>query len=116
MTNMAPYILLYLFNVFLAAISQVMLKKAALQHYSSVIKEYFNPLVIGAYGVFFITTILNLVALRVLPVSMGPVLEATSYLYITFFGVRFFGEKVTKRQLFALIIIILGIFVFSFLG
>ena len=46
------YPLVLLFGVFVAAISQVMLKKAAVKNHGSIIKEYLNPLVIGAYFLF----------------------------------------------------------------
>ena len=43
---------LLLLGVFLSAISQVMLKKAALRQYPNKIREYLNPLVIIAYTIF----------------------------------------------------------------
>ena len=43
------YAAFLLIGVFVSAISQVMLKKAALRHYESHIAEYLNPLVICAY-------------------------------------------------------------------
>lgn len=105
-----------LIGVFLSAISQVMLKKAALKKYDSVIQEYLNPLVIIAYFIFFMTTFCSILAYKGIPLSMGPILEATSYIYVTFFGVRIFKEKINKRKLVALILIIAGIFVYSFWG
>ena len=47
---------------------------------------------------------------------MGPILEATSYIYITVFGVTIFKEKLTKRKVVALITIIAGIIVYSAFG
>ena len=105
-----------LIGVFLSAISQVMLKKAALKKYDSVIQEYLNPLVIIAYFIFFMTTFCSILAYKGIPLSMGPILEATSYIYVTFFGVRIFKEKINKRKLVALLLIIAGIFVYSFWG
>ena len=79
-----------LVGVFLSAISQVMLKKAAARQYDSKLKEYLNPLVIIAYTIFVGTTLLSVYAYKGIPLSMGPVLEATSYIYITIFGVCIF--------------------------
>lgn len=107
------YSLFLLLGVFISAISQVMLKKAALKTYDNPIKEYLNPLVIIAYVLFVGTTFLSIVAYRGIPLSMGPVLEATSYIYVTFFGVKVFGEKVDKKKIVALGLIILGIIVYS---
>ena len=53
-----------LFGVFIGAVSQVMLKKAAQKHYDSVLHEYLNPLVILAYALFVGTTLLSVLAYR----------------------------------------------------
>ena len=47
--EMIPYILVLMTGVFVSAVSQVMLKKAALKTYDSPLKEYLNPMVIIAY-------------------------------------------------------------------
>lgn len=87
------YALLLLLGVFISAISQVMLKKAALKTYDSRIREYLNPLVICAYVLFVCTTFLSIFAYKGIPLSMGPLLEATSYIYVTIFGITIFHEK-----------------------
>lgn len=110
------YSLFLLTGVFISAISQVMLKKAALRKYESKIREYLNPLVICAYVLFVGTTFLSIFAYRGIPLSMGPVLEATSYIYVTFFGVKIFKETLNTRKIVALVLIISGIVVFSILG
>jgi len=107
---------LLLLGVFISSVSQVMLKKAAMKQYKSAIFEYLNPLVIFAYILFFGTTFLSILAYRGIPLSMGPVLESTSYLYVTFFGVYIFKEKITKRKLLGLGCIISGIIVYTLLG
>ena len=107
---------LLLLGVFLSAISQVMLKKAALRQYSSKLREYLNPLVIVAYTIFVGTTFLSIYAYKGIPLSMGPVLEATSYIYVTIFGVTIFKEKLNKRKLVGLALIIAGIIIYSLLG
>lgn len=113
---MLPYIILSLTSVFISAISQVMLKKAAMKHYKSRISEYLNPLVIFAYLLFVGTTLLSVLSYRGIPLSLGPVLEATSYVYVTVFGVTFFSEKVTVKKALSLATIIAGIVVYALLG
>ena len=105
-----------LFGVFIGAVSQVMLKKAAQKHYDSVLHEYLNPLVIIAYTIFVGTTFLSIYAYKGIPLSMGPVLEATSYIYVTVFGVTIFKEKLNRRKLIGLALIMSGIIVYSLLG
>lgn len=110
------YSLVLLLGVFVGSISQVMLKKAALKKYDSAIREYLNPMVIFAYVLFVGTTFLSIIAYKGIPLSMGPVLEATSYIYVTIFGITIFKEKMNAGKIFALILIISGIIVFSLLG
>lgn len=107
---------LLLTGVFISAVSQVMLKKASMKQYKSAIYEYLNPLVIFAYVLFFGTTFLSVLAYRGIPLSMGPVLESTSYLYVTFFGVVIFKEKITRKKILGLALIISGIIVYTFCG
>lgn len=112
MSEMLVHGSIMLAGVFLASFSQVMLKKSANKHYSSTMKEYANPLVIGAYAVFLLTTLMSIYALQVIPLYVGAVLESTNYLFVTFFGWYFFSESITKRRILGLAIIMIGIFVF----
>ena len=107
------YASVLLIGVLISAVSQVMLKKAAMQTYASPIREYLNPLVIFAYVLFVGTTLLSILAYRGIPLSMGPVLEATSYLYVTFFGVTVFHEKLGRKKVLALVLILAGIGVYA---
>ena len=102
-----------LFGVFISAISQVMLKKSAMQDHDSAIKEYLNPLVVFAYVMFVGSTLLSVIAYKGIPLSMGPILEATGYIYVTIFGVTIFHEKMNKKKVLALALIIGGIAVYS---
>ena len=111
--TMMLYAGILLIGVFISAVSQVMLKKAAMKTYESRIKEYLNPLVFFAYVIFVGTTFLSILAYRGIPLSMGPILEATSYIYVTIFGVTIFREKMSRKKLLALALILLGIVVYS---
>lgn len=110
--EIVKYSCILLLGVFLSAISQVMLKKAAMKKYASCIKEYLNPLVIIAYSIFVLTTFMSIYAYKGIPLSMGPILEATSYLYVTFFGVKIFKEKMSIKKWIALAMIIIGIIIY----
>ena len=103
-------------GVFIGAVSQVMLKKAAMRQYSSPLREYLNPLVIFAYILFVGTTLLSILAYRVVPLSTGPILEATSYLYVTFFAVVIFHETINFQKIMGLGLIIAGIAVYALFG
>lgn len=103
-----------LLGTFIASVSQMILKKAAQKEYPSKIAEYLNFPVIFAYTLFVLTTFMCIFAYRVVPLSFGPVLESTSYIYVTIFGVLFFKEKITKKKLAALALILVGIAVYAF--
>lgn len=105
------YSLFILFGTFISAVSQVMLKKSAMKTYDSAIKEYLNPMVITAYLMFVAATLCSIYAYKVVPLSLGPVLEATSYIYVTLFGVKIFHEKINRKKLAALALIVAGIIV-----
>ena len=102
-----------LFGVLISSFSQVLLKTAANKQYASRLREYLNVRVIVAYLLFFMSSICTLVAYRVIPLSLGPILESSSYVFVTAFGYFVFHEKVGKRKLEALLLIICGIAVYS---
>lgn len=110
---MTQYVCILLLGTFLASVSQVMLKKATLRVYETKWKEYLNPLVICAYIIFFVTTLLSIYAYKRIPLSMGPMLEATSYIYVTIFGVAIFKENLNPQKLLALVLIVGGILLYS---
>ncbi|MBR6400134.1 MAG: EamA family transporter [Firmicutes bacterium] len=100
-------------GVFISSISQVMLKLSAQKQYDNKIKEYLNPLVIGGYAIFFAATLMSILAYKSIPLSMGGIIEATGYIYITLWGVSIFREKINKGKLAALALIISGIIIYS---
>lgn len=102
-----------LLGTFISSVSQVILKKAAMKSYDSKVAEYLNFPVIFAYTLFVLTTLMCIVAYRVVPLSFGPVLESTSYLYVTIFGVAIFKEKITAKKAVALGLILVGIIVYA---
>ena len=108
-----PYAAIYSLGVFLAACSQVLLKKSALRSYPRPILEYLNPWVIAAYAIFFGTTLLSAIGYRGIPPSFGPILETASYLYVTAFGVLIFRERLSGKKLAALALIVLGIALYA---
>ncbi len=106
-------VLIALFGVFISGISQVMLKKSATAEHKTVVEEYLNPLVIGAYALFVGATLCSVIAFRRIPLSMGPILDATGYLYVFYFGITLFHERVDQKKVLALILIIAGVIVYS---
>ncbi len=109
--RVSVYILLL--SVFISSVSQIMLKKAANKIYDNPLKEYLNPMVIGAYGLFFCSVILTMMALRNLPLSMSPILESTGYIFVSVMGYFFLKESFSKRKLMGFVFILAGIVIFN---
>lgn len=114
--QLLSYASFMLIGTFISSVAQVLLKKAAGEKHGSIIREYLNPKVIVAYIVFFGATFLSIFAYRVVPLSMGAILEATGYIYVTIFGVVIFKERISGLKILALILILGGIAVYAFLG
>ncbi len=108
--------LIMVVGVFVASIGQVLLKKSAQISYDRKIFEYVNWRVLTGYGMMFLATLCSVYAYRIVPISLGMVLDSTGYIFMTMFSVYFFKEHVNWRRRIALGLIIIGIFVYSFIG
>lgn len=109
------YVVVFLFSVFISSVSQIILKKSAGKHYSNPLREYLNIRVIGAYGIFFISSLLTMYAYKGVPLSFGVLLEAAGYIYIPVLSYIFLKEKMTKMKLFGAFLIVLGICCYALL-
>ena len=107
------YSCLFLVGTFVASVSQILLKLSARKTYPSKIREYLNPLVIIGYGLFFGCTLISVFALKVVPLSMSPVLGSAGYIFVSLLSFIFFKEKLTLRQLIGMALIIFGIVIYS---
>ncbi len=103
------YIAVFLLSVLISSVSQIILKTSADRRYPSKVKEYFNGRVIAAYVIFFASSLLTVLAYRGVPLSMGPVLETTGYLWVTILGHLILKEKVNIRKILGLAVIVLGV-------
>lgn len=113
MSNLGTAICVLLVSVFISSVSQVLLKKAADRTYKDKLSEYLNPLVIGAYAMFFASVILTMLALKYVPLSMSPILESTGYIFVSVLGYFFLKERFSRRKVFGFCLILAGIAVFS---
>ncbi|HBI85219.1 MAG TPA: multidrug ABC transporter [Ruminococcus sp.] len=113
MTKLMQYALLMVLSSLISSFSQIMLKKAAGRQYENKLREYLNPTVITAYGIFFGCTLLSMYALKVVPLSMSPILESTGYIFVAVLSYLFFREIPTKRQFLGFALIFAGILVYA---
>ena len=113
MNRLTAYICIFIAGVFVSSVSQIMLKVSSGRSYPSKLKEYLNPLVIIAYILFFGCTLIGMYALKVVPLSMSPVLEASGYIFVAVLSRLFLKEKITKKKALGLGVIICGILVYA---
>lgn len=107
------YIAIFVLSVFLSSVSQILLKISAGKSYDNAIREYLNPRVILAYGLFFASTLVTVVAYKYVPLSMGPILEATGYIFVTILGYLILKESVSRKKILGIVLILLGIAVYN---
>ena len=107
------YTLILLLGVFVSAVSQVMLKKSAEKPHASPLKEYLNPMVVGSYAIFFLSTFLTMYALKYVPLTYSPIIEPLSYIFVPVIGVLVLKERISKRRMLGIVIMFIGIAVFS---
>ncbi|MBB5218420.1 multidrug ABC transporter [Treponema rectale] len=106
-------IILFL-SVFISAISQILLKKSALKKWKNSLREYLNLYVITAYTIFFTAVFLDLLALRKVNLSLVPVAEASSYIFVIILSRIFLKEKLSKLKALAILLIVTGIIIFLY--
>lgn len=112
---MILYTIIFLISVLVSSISQILLKKSAREQYTNFLREYLNPHVIIAYGMFFISTFLTMYAYKKVPLSFGTLLEAVGYIYVPVLSYFFLEEKITRKKLLGAAFIIAGISCYALL-
>ncbi len=105
------YFIIFFLSVFLSSVSQILLKISATILYENKWNEYLNPKVMIAYGIFFISSLMTILAYRGVPLSFGPILEASGYVWVTLLSYFILKEPVSKRKLTGIFIILVGILI-----
>ena len=102
-----------LFGILISAFAQILLKKSSGKEYENRIKEYLNPFVIISYTIFFIATFCSIFAYKVVPLSLGPILGATEYIFVAILSRVLLKEKVSVKKSVGLAIIVAGVIISS---
>lgn len=106
----------YLFvvlSVLAAAGAQMLLKQGAKKQYSTFLRQYLNPWVIGGYGIMGLTLLLNIFCLsKGVQVKEISIIESLSYLFVPMFSWVFFKERITWQKAGAIAVIMAGVVVF----
>lgn len=110
------YLAIYIGSVFLASVSQILLKIGADRQYKSRIREYLNGPVILGYGLMAVSMAAGMFAYRGVPLSLGPVIETSGYVFVAALGWLFLKEKLNRRKMLGMALIIAGILVIEAVG
>ena len=113
MNSKYVFALIYLAGVFVSAIAQILLKKSAGKKYESRIKEYLNPYVIISYAIFFGATFCTIYAYKEVPMSLGPILAASEYIFVAVLSKLVLKEHINLKKFIGLSVIVAGIVVYS---
>jgi len=106
------YVLAFL-AVFVASISQILLKQSAQMEHKNIIYKFLNWRVILGYALMFGTTIINVFAYRGVELKVTPMIESTGIIWVTILAVFWLGERPGKRALLSIAVTVIGIIVFS---
>ena len=113
MSRQIIFSLIYIAGVVVSAIAQIILKKSAGKKYENKIREYVNPYVIISYSIFFGATFCTIAAYKEIPLSLGPILGATEYIFVALLSRFILKEKISLKKFIGLSIIFSGIIVYS---
>lgn len=75
-------------------------------------KEYINPYVIIGYGMMVVSTIVTIIAYRVVEYKNGPIIESLGYILVMILSRVFLTESITKKKILGNALILLGIIIF----
>ncbi len=109
---MNKHILLMFGSVIISSVSQILLKMSAKKEYSSLLKEYLNPLVIIGYALMVVSTLTTIAAYRGMEYKNGPIIESLGYIIVMVLCYFVLKEKVSKRKILGYILILLGVILF----
>lgn len=107
------YYLLVILSVMAAAGAQMLLKQGAGKQYSTFLRQYLNPWVVGGYFIMGASLVLNIFCLsRGVQVKEVSIIESLSYLFVPLLSWCFFKEKISWRKAGAIAVIMIGVIVF----
>lgn len=113
MSKVLVYSIIYIVGVIISACAQILLKKSAMVERETKIKEYLNFQTMFAYAIFFSATLCTVFSYKYVPMSMGPILGTTEYLFIALLSYFILKEKITRKKKIGIFVIMIGVLIFS---
>ncbi|MFC1529274.1 hypothetical protein ACFL6R_00995 [Gemmatimonadota bacterium] len=97
----------------LVSFSQVLLKLGANKFGdANFFRQYFNFYVICAYFLFGVVTVINVYIFTELPLSVGTLMIALSYIGVVILGYFVLNEKLPKNKFLGVIYTVIGMIIF----
>ena len=107
------YYLIVISSVFIAALSQLLLKSSSKDEHENVIREYLNWKVICGYGMMGVSLLMNIFAMsKGIQVKEVSIIESLSYLFVPALSFFVFKEKLSWQKIGAIAVIMVGVIVF----
>lgn len=111
---MNRYLLYAAVTVLVSSVSQIFLKSSANDKKSGVL-VFLNWKVIVAYFIFLSVTLINSIFIfKNIELSSISLIETLGFVYVPILSFVILKEKIKKRQIFGIILIIAGAIIFSF--
>lgn len=110
---MTAAILILLLGALMAAVSQVLLKSAAMRAERPLLKQYLNRRVLLAYAILLASTATSVVAYRWIDYKYGPIIIMSSYVFVMLLSRVILKEPIPARRLAANALIVAGIVIFA---
>jgi drug/metabolite transporter (DMT)-like permease len=102
-------------GILLTSVSQVLLKLGAGAG-RSFARAFLNRYTVTGYVLFLGVTILNIFAMKAIPLRTVTAATSLTYAVTVGMGHSFLGEMLTRRTMLGVALIVVGIFVFSLAG
>ena len=107
------YYIVVITSVFIAALSQLLLKSSSKDKHENVIREYLNWKVICGYGMMGVSLLMNIFAMsKGIQVKEVSIIESLSYLFVPALSFFVFKEKLSWQKIGAIAVIMVGVVVF----
>lgn len=106
--NNIVYILLFVLSIVIASFSQIILKKGAEEK-----NIYINKFTIVGYTLMVISTLFTLVGYKGVNLTLSGILQGLSFVFVPIFSLIFLKEKINKKTIIGIVVIILGIIIYS---
>jgi len=115
MPHGALYWLALAAGIILTAVSQILLKVGATNK-STILRSFLNVGTLAGYSLFFVVTLLNVFAMRRIPLRTMTAASSITYVLTLALGHWMLRERLTWRMLAGVALILAGVIVYSISG